>query len=222
MKTDIIRIFGWVVPGICLAGAAGVLFNRHQTLSAELKALDNANQAVQLAGSERAAIEIQPTARRYAAAEQNKMEETLFLTDIRQRAAASGVAIVSWTSQTSPADPNRANVRPGESLPVEPAKPGDELSDITQVISNLSLSGSYRALRTFLGGLAASDRLFTVGNVNWSRTDKATQLTVTLTRYVQPASAASIAAADEKKTGPLVKGIATPVPTAQTPTVKKS
>lgn len=221
MKADILRIFGWVVPGICLAGAAGVLFNRHQTLSAELKALDNANQAVQLAGAERAAIEVQPSSRRYAAAEQNKMEETLFLTDIRQRAAASGVTIVSWTSQASPADPKRASARPGEVIPVEPAKPGDELSDITQVVSNLALSGSYRALRTFLGGLASSDRLFTVGNVNWTRTDKGTQLTVTLTRYVQPPNPNSVATEDGKKTGPVVTGITTPVPTDQTSIAKK-
>lgn len=221
MKADIIRIFGWVVPGICLAGAAGVLFNRHQTLAAELQALDNANRAVQLAGSERAAIEIRPTARRYAAAEQNKMEETLFLTDIRQRAAASGVSIVSWTSQTSPADPKRANARPGENVPIEPAKPGDELSDITQVISNLTLSGTYRALRTFLGGLASSDRLFTVGNVNWTRKDKGTELTVTLTRYVQPPNPNSVATDNGNKTGPVVRGISTPVPTDQTSIAKK-
>jgi hypothetical protein len=150
------------------------------------------------------------------------MEETLFLTDIRQRAAASGVSIVSWTSNASPADPKRSNARPGENLPIAPATPGDELSDITQVVSNLSLSGTYRSLRTFLGGLASSDRLFTVGNVNWSRTDKGTQLTVTLTRYVQPANPAAMATADAGKAGPVVKGVATPVPTDQTSVAKKS
>jgi len=89
------------------------------------------------------------------------------------------------------------------------------LKGIRKVSASIVLVGDYQNIRRVIGNMEANDRLYTLTNLNWAALNNATQLQVTVSRYVAPAKPALKRAA--------VKPVTTPpttpggVPTPMTP-----
>jgi Tfp pilus assembly protein PilO len=58
------------------------------------------------------------------------------------------------------------------------------LTGVKKIYAELSVGGSYANIRAFLRDFENSQRMYTISNVKWSRTDSATELGVVLARYV--------------------------------------
>lgn len=189
MKANRFRIVGWTVSSLCLAGAAGLIANRHAAF-VEASRRD-VSSALDLQKAREAALAVvhQPHETRFACAIQKSSEETEFITDLRRRAHACGISIARWNSHS---EPYKKAEKTGP--PAEGDATSKLLDGVTKVSCDVALDGSYPALRTFLRGLWEADRLFTVSHVDWSRAEKGSQLSMTLGRYVVPAPPKPVAA----------------------------
>ena len=187
MKMDPFRMLGWAVPTVCMAVAAILIFRQNGALQDAQSKRNHAEQLAQSATMEKSMVDRQEVEHRYAAADASSIEEPLFLEDLRSRARQCGVTIASWTSQ---AKQYGGADSPSGQVASSGGADANLLKGITKISCSLSLAGQYSALRTFLEGLTRSDRLYTVSDVNWSRAEEGTTLTVTLARYVGPPTAA--------------------------------
>lgn len=186
MRFDAYRLFGWLIPGLCMVFAVLVLFNQTGALKEAQRVRDEASLDVTAAALKKTEVDAQVDERRFAAADANDMEQTLFLTDLRKRVNQSGAEITNWTSQVAQyRDPTTAASTGNTAVAADP-KDAALLTNITRVSSTLTLSGPYGAIRSFLEGIQRSDRLFTLSNVNWSRSPENTKLILTISRYVAP------------------------------------
>jgi hypothetical protein len=167
---------------LCLATSTGFIAARRSAFVEAAKRDATAGDELQRAREEKHAVIKRPPERRFAATPRKPDEETKFITELRQRAFASGVTIVRWNSHATTYETPKANGPPtAETLAKQ------LLVGYTRVDCDLALQGPYRALRSFIGGLWEADRLFTMRRVDWNRTVKASELSVTVSRYVAPA-----------------------------------
>jgi hypothetical protein len=181
MNKDVSKILGWVLPIGCVLIAGAVLFFQHKRLDEAQVQLRSAEDAAIKAAMERDSALRDGQDLRFAAAEKTPIEESQFLNDLRVRAAASGVKLLRWNS--------RAIEFGGESnssTTTEEKEKQDKLKGIIKIASDLTLAGPYANARRFVGGLTSSERLYTLGNVRWARTEKGTELLLTISRYIQP------------------------------------
>lgn len=183
MRPEPYRILGWLVPAICFAVAAAVIFAKHTAFTAKQTELDAASLKLSAARTTKAELDRKLPDRWYASVPATSMEETLFLNELRERMHSTGVILIQWTSKvqsygvTASGQPDLAG---GENAAL--------LKGITRVDCDLTVGGQYTAIRQFIDGLTKSDRLFALHNVNWNRSDKTTNLlTLSLSRYVAPA-----------------------------------
>lgn len=177
MRPDRFRLAGWLVSGLCLAASAGLIVNRHAAFVATAAAETRASADLQRAREEAEAIAGLPKERRFACAPHAQDEETAFLLDLRRRAHACGVSISRWSSHTTTYEKKEG----------EKAEPTDAvLKGVTKVSCSLGLLGPYPALRAFLADLWNADRLLTVSHVDWTRTEKGSELSMSIGRYLAP------------------------------------
>ena len=141
----------------------------------------------------------------YAAAPADPAEQTVFIDDLRRRAQAAGVNVVSWRAITSPVKP----APPANSDGTTSLTPEEELlKGVDRVSSELTLQGPTARLRSFLGGFPRSDRLYTVSAVTWERAPNdapGTRLALTVSRYVTAPLAPASAPAEGAATVPSVR-----------------
>jgi Tfp pilus assembly protein PilO len=179
---DVYRIFGWLIPGLCMAAVVGVWLRQSNALSEADAERDAAVQAVQQAKVDKEAVLAQGQDQRYAAEESSELEQAQFLSDLRSRVARNGATITNWTTQKTVYGTN-----PNTSIPEEERKKQETLlKGITRVSSTLTLSGSYGSIQSFLSDLSNSDRLFTLSQATWTRSPQGTNLVVTVSRYLAP------------------------------------
>ncbi len=184
MRLEPYRILGWLVPAFCFAVAAAVIFAKHTAFTAKQTELDSASLKLSATRTTKAELDRKLPDRWYASVPATSMEETLFLNELRERMHSTGVILIQWTSKvqsygvTSTGQPDLAG---GENAAL--------LKGITRVDCDLTVGGSYSAIRQFIAGINKSDRLYALHNVNWNRSDKTTNLlTLSLSRYVAPAT----------------------------------
>ncbi|RYG20704.1 hypothetical protein EON82_19930 [bacterium] len=200
MKFDPFRIGAWVLSSLCLATSMGFIASRHSAFSDAAKRDATADLELQRAREEQDAVRKQPPEKRFAAAPRKPDEETKFITDLRQRAHAVGVTIVRWNSHTTTYE------MPKEGGPPADSAPGRKLLvGYKRVDCDLALEGPYRSLRTFIAGLWEADRLYTMKHVDWNRTEKGSELSMTVSRYIAPAPPKT-----ETKTTGISEGAAKP------------
>ncbi|RYG27100.1 hypothetical protein EON82_00670 [bacterium] len=183
MRLEYERILGWGIPIVCILTSALTLNAKRNEFIEASAQRDEA--AVRLASTrqEQLAVASQPQERRFAAVDGDKLEETRFLDDLRSRAAAAGVTVIGWTSQTTT-----------YGMEGETKLTDKSLAGLSKVSCNLTVGGSYVALRRFIRDLSEADRLFTVSHIDWRRSSNATELAMTLGRYVTNPLVASGAA----------------------------
>lgn len=181
MTPERYRLAGWLVSGCCLVLSAGLLVQRHAAFMASASAERNAAVDLMKAREALDALQKQPADRRFACAPREKDEETRFLLDLRRRAHQAGVSIVRWSSHAT-----TYATKMGE----KPQPDAKVIEGVTKIGCDLGLAGSYPGLRSLLADLARSDRLLTVSHVEWNRTDKGSELSMSLGRYLKPAEGA--------------------------------
>ena len=207
---DLYRVFGWLIPGLCMAGAATMGIRQNANLNEAQGQRDAAILEVQTAKSEKAVVDAQGTDQRYAAAKSTDLEQTRFLSDLRNRVTRYGATITNWTTQAAEYGKAPA-VDPATGKAADP-KEGELLTDVVRVSSTLTLSGSYSSIQGFLRDLTFSDRLFTLGRVTWTRTKEGTNLIVTVSRYVAPEGIDTAALADAIAEQPTVSPTTATIP----------
>ncbi|HEY0866627.1 MAG TPA: hypothetical protein VGE01_04590 [Fimbriimonas sp.] len=183
MNPQLLRILGWAIPVICMAGGSYATYSQYSRLQTAKESqaaaeLDRkrAEDALTLA---RKQVE---EAGRYAAEPSTDFEGTLFLNDLRLRAQKAGVQIASWKTTTAPASAGAGSDEKRAKL----------LEGIDRVSSELVLDGSYQAGRAFVEDLTRTERLYTINSARWNRgAEGGTQLTITVSRYVMKPSAST-------------------------------
>jgi len=180
VSADRFRIAGWLLSGLCLAVAAGLILNRNAALGAAGRAEARAASDLESARADEKAATARPKDDHFTCAPRTTNEETAFLLELRRRAHLCGVSITRWNSHAT-----EYHRKDGE--PADAAK--DAVEGVTKINCELVLAGSYPALRAFLTDLGGADRLFTVSHVDWSRTDAGSELSMSLGRYVAPKTA---------------------------------
>ncbi len=178
---DLYRVFGWLIPGLCMAGSIAVAVHQNGELKEAQNIRELALNEVQTVRLQKLAVEAQIGESRFAAAETSDLEQTLFLSDLRARVAKHGAVITNWTSQA--AEYGKAEANSPTQNQTDP-KEAALLKGVVKVSSTLTLSGPYSAIRGFLRDISSSDRLFTLSRIAWSRTKDGTILIVTISRYV--------------------------------------
>jgi hypothetical protein len=178
-NNDPFRILGWVIPGICIALAGWIIYHQDRVFQGAIAARNQANIELEEAVHQKVVIDSMPAERRFAAADDVPIEESSFLTYLKARAAAHGVTLASWNSQTIEYGKANQGVVQDQQL-------ASILKGIRKVSSTLSLTGTYGSLRALIGDIEASDRLFTLSNLAWTRSKGGTSLTMVIARYVAP------------------------------------
>lgn len=178
------RVLGWMIPGICMAGAVLVTYRQSQSLTEAQREREAAIGEVVAANKLRESLLSLGKERRYAAVVGDESEQTQFLGDLKARAAQNGVVIKSWSTQVD------ALGKPAElstSGTVSDGEKDELLTGLIRIRSNLTVAGQFSNIQVFLRELIQSDRLFTLSNVNWTRVSDETNLAVTISRYVTDA-----------------------------------
>jgi len=171
---------GWVIPIFCMALACGVVLRQNVAFQVASSARDAANRHVEKASTAYQDAKKAPDATYFAAAADTPTEQAEFLNGLRKILSSEGVVLRDYNSQV---------LIYGKDRGVGPTDPGvlALLKGIEKRTCTLSLTGPYAGLRNVLEKLELSERLYTIGNVSWTRTDKGILLTLVVGRYVEPA-----------------------------------
>lgn len=164
-----------------MAVACYIIFSQNSAFQAASAARDQANRDVENAAKDKKNADDAPKRRRFAAAPDTPDEEAKFLNYLRQHAALYKVQLVSETSATTEYGKDRSTA-------ILDPKIAELLKGIRKISCNITLSGPYAGLRQLMGELEASDRLFTLSNLSWNRTENGNRLSMIVGRYVAPAA----------------------------------
>jgi len=218
MKSEGLRMLGWIIPIVCMTVAAWVLYGQNEAFSEASFKRNQANREVEEAQKEKDLYKLLPMEHRYASVPDVALEETAFLNYLRTRCAANGVRFDKYQTQTITYGKDK------QATPPDP-KNATLLKGIRKISSTITFVGEYGSVRKLLGELESSDRLYTLTNVAWALAEHGTTLTMTISRYVEPPNPADAAAAakaalpaapgkvapGKKSTSKLPGGAATPL-----------
>lgn len=190
MKLSRVRLAAWAIPIVSFALAAALCVDRHAAFSAAVRRTRALESELSQAYAREDAMGGLKKAARFACAKRSPKEESVFFTGLRRHAALADVTIVRLRSQSETLgdDKGLAGGPPPAATPVGKESPETVIKGVTRVGCQLVLDGSYPALRRFLQGLWKSDRLYTMSDVTWSRAPSGTEMTLTLNRYLAPAT----------------------------------
>jgi hypothetical protein len=177
VKLDLNRVLGWALPLVCMAVAAVLIIRQNSALQEANGKLLDAQRAETMAAAAKDLADKQSGKMRFAAAPATQNEESKFLDGLKIHAAAAGVKITRWNSRAG------STTAPAEAAEADPA-----LHGITKRSGDLTLNGSFEAIRSFLVGMSQTNRLYTFSDMRWSRNEKGLELTTTISRYVEPSS----------------------------------
>jgi hypothetical protein len=181
MTPERVRLVSRLVPGFCLLVSAVLIVSRHSAFTAAARAESRLAADLQTAQEEAEAAKRITREARVTCVPRTPGEETAFLLDMRHRAQACGVSIVRWTSRSTDYAPKE-----GET----PTTDQKAVLGVTKVSCDIGLAGSYPALRALLTDLGQSDRLLTLSRIEWGRTEKGSELSMSLSRYLAPKESA--------------------------------
>lgn len=185
------RVLGWLAPSLCMALSLVVFFSQAGRLRAASVHRQQASILLQRALADRAAATTSARKHVPSTTVASPDEETRFLAELRNRAAASGTQILKWTSSAKPAGPTP-----------DPDKADPVLRDVTAIQCELTLGGGFPQLCAFLRELQGAQRLYTLSNVTWNRSkEHVTTLSCVLSRYTTPTAPAAAPAATPPVSG---------------------
>jgi len=196
MKLDGFRILGWAIPLFCIALAGFLIWSGYSRLGSANLSLSAAQMSVQSASLARDEAEKKSGQARFAAVPLTQTEEPKFLNGLRDHAATRSIKINRWLGHPASA--------PGEISPVamgtqDPATLDPAIKSIIRVSGDLTIQGTYENIRNFLGDLSSSNRLYLLSDLKWARKDDLVELTVTVTRFLDPTLTPGDIAPDGKK-----------------------
>jgi len=176
------------VPILCMAIAFYVILSQNSAFQAASAARDQANRDIEAAAQDKNATMNLPREPQYAAEPDVPEEEPKFMAYLRTRALANNVNLDNWTIQALEYGKDRSSSNPDPKI-------NELLKGIKKISTTLSLSGPYTGLRTLIGELESSNRLITLSNVTWKRTNGGNVLVLTVGRYILPKSSITEVAA---------------------------
>ena len=188
MKVDPTRIFGWGVPILCMTIAFYTIFTQNSAFNTASNARDQANRDLEAAAQDKNATMNLPRLPKYAADPDIPEEEPKFMAYLRTRALANNVNLDNWSIQALEYGKDRSSSNPDPKI-------NALLKGIKKISTTLTLSGPYTGLRALIGELESSNRLITLSNVTWKRTNGGNVLVLTVGRYIQPQTPATEVAA---------------------------
>lgn len=184
MSASRVRFAAWAVPIACFALSAALIAERQIAFTTAVRRAHGLDADLNRAYVDAAALNGLKKESRFAVAPRNAREESVFFTGLRRHAALANVAIVRLRSQSETLGTDHVQSGPAAS---DPASVEAVTKGVTNISCQLVLDGRYPALRRFLRGLSTADRLYTIGDVSWSRAKNGTELAFTLHRYLAPA-----------------------------------
>jgi hypothetical protein len=174
------RILGWLLPVLCIIGATVALIIQFgRVIGAQLnfaKADDDVKKAIALNSKSKDITQYQ----RRIGPMDGPTEETRFVSDLNSIAKIHNVTLLKLSSRAQAFGAGVLDSR-GYRYTLEDDK---TLTGVKKIYAELSVGGSYANIRAFLRDFENSQRMYTISNVKWSRTDSATELGVVLARYV--------------------------------------
>jgi hypothetical protein len=190
MKMDWSRTTGWLVPLLSIASAGYAIFDGNHKLQAANKAYAAAELNENAVSLQRDQAEKESGTMRYAVAPVTQNEETDFLGGLRAMAAGAGVKPTRWNESAvesaalppgSPAAASSAGTPNSDQSGVDPA-----LQNVQRIKGELTVFGPYQSIRSFLKSLDSSARLYTLSDMHLARKDSGLELTLAVTRYIDP------------------------------------
>jgi hypothetical protein len=182
MKPNVLRALRWIMPSLGVVIATVILCSAQLHLDAAKAKKQRAEAALAAAEEAREQIISMGDRNRFATEPVSPTEEAKFLDGLKRHVAASGAAIIKWTSSMEtylpPAEGDASASTASTTDPV--------LAGLTRVTSELTLAGQYSQLRSFLHGISKSPRLYTLSEIRWNRERNECQLSLNLSRYLAP------------------------------------
>jgi|GEM_PF-2650478 hypothetical protein len=174
------RILGWLLPVICIVAATVALIIQFgRVIGAQLnfaKADEEVKKAIALNSKSKDITQYQ----RRIGPMDGPTEETRFVSDLNTIAKIHNVTLLKLSSRAQAFGAGVLDSR-GYRYTLDDDK---TLTGVKKIYAELSVGGSYANIRAFLRDFENSQRMYTISNVKWSRTDSATELGVVLARYV--------------------------------------
>lgn len=176
-KSLLYHISLFAIPIACIGLASGL--NAYEVR--RLQTLDTKLQATQLEVKEAreliAGVEKRGKAGFLALVPDTPQEQIAFVSALRGTAAQCHVSLTRWGTAPVPT----IVVPEGVSQKLK-----DDLTKVTPISSEVSVSGTYDQVRAFLFSLTQQERLVTLASIKWSRASDppTTNLSFRLTRYV--------------------------------------
>lgn len=190
MKLSRVRLAAWAVPIVSFALTTALFIDRQTAFVASVRRTRALESELSEAYAKQDTMDDLKKATRFACAKRSPKEEPVFFAGLRRHAALADVTIVRLRSQaeTLGDDKESNGGPPASATPAGKETPETVVKGVTRVGCQLVLDGSYPALRRFLQGLWKSDRLYTMSDVTWNRAPNGTEMTLTLNRYLAPAT----------------------------------
>lgn len=183
-RSDWIRTLSWLVPVACFLLAGALVFVQFNRLQESRKELTGTEAEIQTLKGQIANFRSAGGKDRIPSVQDTRLEESMFLDSVRQRALAHGVHLDKWSNEAPPAP---AAAAPGA------AAPPDAMKSVRTLASSVEVRGEYEAVRAFLRDLLGSARLLSVKSGTWTRGARSTETTFSfrLHRYVSNEAAAT-------------------------------
>ena len=184
MTYERFRVLGWMIPIICTATSGWFIYREHNNFDLAGEARNKARIEAQQIVQEKKLIDTLPDEQKYATVVASASEEYTFVTNLRAMAIKCGVKVSSWSSDAVDAPRDNKDSKNADPL----------LKGIVKIPTSLTLVGPYSTLRSMISTLENSDRLLTLSNLYWARqSNDMTSLSLTVTRYVVPATDQKVA-----------------------------
>ncbi len=182
-----VRIIGWSACTLAVLIAAAAVKTQADHLDSASADLVRAQRSLVDATAARKAAMATVNDLRFAVAKPGPAEELAFVENLRGKARRAGVAIESITTTSMP--PAGSTVRSLEEK--------KKLAYITEMRTEMRVSGPYEKVRAFLLSIQKESRLANLRSINWERKDSISEISFALSRYVtseaEPAGGAPIA-----------------------------
>ncbi len=183
-KTVLYQISLFAIPIACIGLTTGLNayeVRRAQTLEAKLKTTE---QEIREAHELITGVEKRGKAGFITIVPDTPQEQVTFVSGLRANAAQCHVRLTQWGASPPPT----ITVPEGTTQKMK-----DDLAKVTPIANEVSVSGTYDQVRSFLYSLTIQERLVTLSSLKWTRaTDPPlTALNFRITRYVGSLGAAT-------------------------------
>ena len=176
------RVASIILPLTATLVCAGVFLYENRQFGALQAELDIANKQYVRLVELLKEMESKKGDNRFPLVAHTVREQPIFLNTLRQYADLNRVQLMKWSIT-----PN--SVATAKPDPDAPPKPKSVMDDVTPIVNNVEIAGSYANVRAFLYDVARFPRLVTMNDAKYSRSSNTAaplKVVFTLARYVAP------------------------------------